>query len=74
MTRGPKETRTPDAISGVKVMRMANGEEVEDFGAAAGKDKAAQTLGRRGGQARATKLSAEQRSKIARKAARARWR
>jgi hypothetical protein len=43
----------------------------------AGKDPAAVALGRRGGlkggQARAAKLSPEQRSAIAKKAARARW-
>jgi hypothetical protein len=42
-----------------------------------GKNPAAVLLGRlgglKGGKARATKLSAEQRSKIAKKAARARW-
>lgn len=42
-----------------------------------GKDPAAVALGRKGGlkggKARAKKLSAEQRSEIARKAARARW-
>jgi len=43
-----------------------------------GKDPAAVSLGRRGGlkggKARAAKLTAEQRSEIARKAAEARWR
>jgi hypothetical protein len=43
----------------------------------AGKDPAAVSLGRRGGlkggKARAAKLSAEQRSEIAKKAAAARW-
>jgi hypothetical protein len=43
----------------------------------AGKDPAAVELGRRGGlkggKARAAKLTAEERSEIARKAARARW-
>jgi hypothetical protein len=38
-----------------------------------GKDKAAQELGRRGGEARAANLSKERRAEIARKAARMRW-
>jgi hypothetical protein len=38
-----------------------------------GKDPAAAALGRKGGSARAKKLSAEERKKIAKKAAAARW-
>ena len=45
----------------------------EDFPADDGKDKAAQSLGRRGGQARAKTLNAKRRAEIARKAAKARW-
>jgi hypothetical protein len=37
----------------VKVMRIATGEEPVDYGADDGKDKAAQSLGQRGGKARA---------------------
>jgi hypothetical protein len=44
-----------------------------DFPADDGKNKAAQWLGRRGGQARAKSLSSHQRSEIAKKAAAARW-
>jgi hypothetical protein len=43
------------------------------FPADDGKDKAAQSLGRRGGQARAKVLDAKRRVEIARKAAKARW-
>ena len=57
----------------VKVMKIATGEEDEDFSADDGKDKAAQSLGRRGGKARAKKLTPEQRSEIAKKAAAKRW-
>jgi len=39
----------------VKVMRIATGEEAEDLSADDGKDKTAQSLGRRGGRARASK-------------------
>lgn len=38
-----------------------------------GKDKAAVSLGRRGGKARAARLTPEQRRAAARKAAKARW-
>jgi hypothetical protein len=49
------------------------GEETEDFPADDGKDKAAQSLGQRGGKARAKALSAKKRSEIAKKAATKRW-
>ena len=45
----------------VKVMRIVTGEEQEDFPADDGKDKAAQSLGRRGGRACARKLLAVKR-------------
>jgi hypothetical protein len=45
----------------------------EDFPANDGKDKAAQSLGQRGGKARARPLSSKRRSEIARKAAARRW-
>ena len=54
----------------VKVMKIAAGEievDVDD-----GKDKAAQELGRKGGAARAAKLSKKRRAEIAKKAAAAR--
>lgn len=77
MPKGPKgEKRPADVISNaVKVMRIATGEETEDGPEKTddGKDKAAQSLGRRGGKARAEKLSAKTRSDIAKKAAEKRW-
>ena len=45
----------------VKVMRIATGEEAEDLSADDGKDKTAQSLGRRGGRARANVLSKKRR-------------
>ena len=74
MPKGPKgEKRPADVIGGaVKVMRIATGEVEEDIDDDS-KNKAAQELGRKGGQARAKKLTPEQRSEIARKAAKARW-
>ena len=74
MPKGPKgEKRPADVISNaVKIMRIATGEE-EDTVEDDGKDKAAQSLGKRGGKARAAKLSPGQRSEIAKKAAAERW-
>lgn len=75
MPRGPKGERRPADVIGaaVKVMRIATGEEPEDFGPETGKDKAAQALGKKGGAARAAKLSASQRKEIAERAASSRW-
>ena len=74
MPRGPKGRKRPaDAIgNAAKVVRIAAGGQ-EDFPADDGKDKAAQSLGRRGGKARAAALSAKRRIEIARKAAAKRW-
>jgi len=74
MPKGPKgEKRPADVVAAaVKVMRIATGEDAEDL-TDDGKDKAAISLGRRGGKARAEKMSAERRSEIAKKAAKSRW-
>lgn len=60
MPKGPKGERRPADVIGtaVKVMKIATGEEQEER-TEDGKDKAAQSLGRRGGKARAAKMSAE---------------
>ena len=68
----PKGRPADVASNAVHVMKVLTG-ETEDFPADDGKDKAAQSLGRRGGRARAQKLSAAERSAIARKAAAARY-
>lgn len=75
MPRGPKGEKRPADVIGtaVKVMKIATGEESETTDEDDGKDKAAQSLGRRGGKARAEKMTAEQRKEIARKAAAKRW-
>jgi hypothetical protein len=51
MPTGPKGEKRPADVIGaaVKVMRIATGEEPEDFGPETGKDKAAAELGRKGG-------------------------
>ena len=75
MPRGPKGQKRPADVIGnaVKVVRIATDEEQEEFPADDGKDKAAQSLGRRGGKARAQKLTARRRKEIAVGAARKRW-
>jgi hypothetical protein len=72
MAKGPRgEKRPADVIGGaIKVARIATG---EDTPADDGKDKAAQALGRKGGQARAASLSKKKRAEIAKKAAASRW-
>lgn len=74
MPRGPKGEKRPADVIGnaVKVMRIATGEEDEAL-TDDGKDKAAQSLGKRGGLARAAAMTPRQRAKIAKKAAKARW-
>lgn len=75
MPRGPKgEKRPADVTSNaVHVMRVATGEIEESPLEDDGKDKAAQSMGRRGGAARAAKLTPQQRAEISRKAAKLRW-
>ena len=78
MPRGPKgEKRSADVIgNAAKAMRIATGEELEDYGPtpeAEGKDPAAVALGKKGGEARAKALGKRKRIEIARKAAKSRW-
>ncbi len=74
MPRGPKgEKRPADAVgAAVTVAKIATG-EIEETTDDDGKDKAAVELGRKGGKARAEKLTPERRVEIARKAAAKRW-
>ena len=74
MPKGPKGEKRPADVIGaaVKVMQIATG-EIEDDIDTDGKNKAAVELGRKGGKARAAKMTSEQRSEIARKAAAKRW-
>ena len=74
MPKGPKGEKRPADVIGtaIKVARIATG-EIEDKQPDDGKNKAAVELGRKGGQARAKKLSKERRVEIARKAAASRW-
>lgn len=74
MPKGPKGQKRPADVIGnaVTIAKIATG-EIEDDIPDDGKDKAAQALGRKGGAARASKLSKKKRSEIAKKAAAARW-
>ena len=73
MPKGPKGEKRPADVIGaaVTVAKIATGEieETTDDG----KNKAAQELGRLGGRARANKMTPEERSETARKAALRRW-
>ena len=75
MPKGPKGEKRPADVIGnaVRVMQIATGESEEEIENGDGKDKAAQELGRKGGKARASKLTADERVEIARKAAAKRW-
>jgi hypothetical protein len=75
MPTGPKGEKRPADVIGnaVKVMRILTGEETEEFPADDGKNKAAQELGRKGGTARAAKMTSERRAEIAKNAAESRW-
>ncbi len=73
MPKGPKGEKRPADVIGaaVTVAKIATGEieETTDDG----KNKAAVELGRKGGRARASKLTPERRREIARRAAKKRW-
>ena len=74
MPKGPQGQKRPADVIGnaVRVMEIATGQREEEF-EDDGKNKAAVELGRKGGKARAEKLSTKRRSEIARKAAAKRW-
>ena len=74
MPKGPNgEKRPADAVGlAVMVAKIATG-EATDAPEDDGKDKAAQALGRKGGAARASKMTPERRAEIAKKAAASRW-
>ncbi len=75
MPKGPRGEKRPADVIGnaVKIAQIATGEIDDEIELGDGKDKAAQALGRKGGAARAKKLSGERRKEIAKKAAKQRW-
>ena len=74
MPKGPKGQKRPaDAVgAAVMVAKIATG-EVVDVLTDDGKNKAAVELGRKGGRARAAKMTPERRAEIAKRAAAIRW-
>lgn len=72
MQKKPKRPRDPNQL-GKLIVDLSVGEVKEEPIQDDGKDPAAVALGRKGGKARAEKLSQKKRSEIARKAARSRW-
>ena len=75
MPKGPKGQKRPADVIGnaVRVMEIATGQREEEYEPDTGKDKAAAELGRRGGKARAERMTPEERTEAARKAAAKRW-
>lgn len=67
MTKTPKRPRDPNQLAKL-IVDIASGEKADEP-----KDEAAVALGRKGGQARAAKMTPERRAEIARKAAAKRW-
>jgi len=72
MTKKPKRPRDVTG-NAVHVMKILTGEIEEETPVEDDKDLAAVAMGRKGGKARASKLTKEQRSDIAKKAAQSRW-
>jgi hypothetical protein len=69
---GPQGQKRPADVIGnvVRVMRIATGDAEEEYDTSdEGKDQAAAALGRKGGKARAAKMTPEQRAEAARNAA-----
>lgn len=71
MQKSKKRPRDPSLL-GKLIVDLATGEAKEITGDE-GKDPAAVALGRKGGEARAKKMTAKRRAEIAKKAAKARW-
>jgi hypothetical protein len=74
MPTGPKGEKRPADVNARAVMiaRIATG-ELDDAPEDDGKDPAAKALGKKGGAARAAKMTPERRVEIAKKAAGKRW-
>ena len=70
----PKRPRDPNQLA-KRILEIATGEreDREPTPEEQGKDPAAAAMGRKGGKARANRMSPEKRTEIARKAAAKRW-
>jgi hypothetical protein len=74
MSRGPKGEKRPADVNprGVMIAKIATS-EIEEATTEDGKNAAAVALGKKGGAARAAKMTPERRAEIAKKAAAKRW-
>ena len=74
MQKRPKRPRDPNQL-GKLIVDLSVGEtdDTKNMSDDSGKDPAAMALGRKGGKARAAKLSKNQRVAIAKQAAKMRW-
>lgn len=74
MPKGPNGEKRPADAVGLAVMvgRIATG-EIEDTPGDDGKDPAAKAMGKKGGAARAARMTPERRAEIAKQAAAKRW-
>lgn len=70
MTDTPKRPRDPNQLAKL-IVDIATGDQTETLPQP--KDEAAQSMGRKGGAARAASMTPERRAEIARKAAAKRW-
>ena len=75
MPTGPEGEKRHAGVIGnaVIVIRIASGEEREDDGVAPAKNKAAQELGRAGGEKRTDSMAPERTAEVATKAAAKSW-
>ncbi|MCZ6656106.1 MAG: RNA-binding protein [Gammaproteobacteria bacterium] len=75
MPKGPKGEKRPADVIGaaITVAKIATGEIEDVTETHDGKNKAAVELGRKGGKARAEKMTPERRVEIASQAAKKRW-
>ena len=74
MQARPKRPRDPNQLGKLIVdLSVGNADDSKNMPNDSGKDPAAMALGKKGGKARAAKLSPKQKSAIAKKAAKARW-
>ncbi len=75
MDKKPKRPRDPNQLGKLIVdLSVGDADDSKNLPDEGGKDPAAVALGRKGGRARADKLSPTKRKEIARKAAKSRWR
>lgn len=74
MQKKPKRPRDPNQLGKLIVdLSVGEADDSKNLPDESGKDPTAVALGKKGGKARAAKLSAKKRSEIAKNAAGARW-